>query len=135
MTMASSTSQSVFGEPRGMITVSLGPTMQDGALLNTIGSAGIGRAGFGGVIRIIQADGDEVSHIADAGAETLAGRHQRQRCGIDGLETREALGAERIARNVRDKPREVADVARPHPAALASRVPSARIVTNFISFS
>ena len=70
-----------------------------------------GGAGLSGVIGIIQADGDEVSHIPDACAEALAGRHQRQRCGIDGLETREALGAERIARNVGDKPREVADVA------------------------
>ena len=42
MTMASSTSQSVFCEPRGMTTSSLAPTMQDGALLKTIGSAGIG---------------------------------------------------------------------------------------------
>ena len=41
MTIASSTSQSVFCEPRGMTMSSFGPTMQDGALLNTIGSAGI----------------------------------------------------------------------------------------------
>ena len=42
MTIASSTSQSVFCEPRGMMTSSFGPTMQDGALLNRIGSGGIG---------------------------------------------------------------------------------------------
>ena len=42
MTMASSTSQSVFCEARGMITSSFGPTMQEGALLKRIGSGGIG---------------------------------------------------------------------------------------------
>jgi len=40
--MASSTSQSSRVDPFGMTTSSFGPTTQDGALLNRIGSAGMG---------------------------------------------------------------------------------------------
>ena len=43
MTMPSSTSQSVFSEPRGMTTSSFGPFRQVMALVNRTGSAGIGR--------------------------------------------------------------------------------------------
>jgi hypothetical protein len=42
MTMPSSTSQSVFTEPRGSITGSLAPWMQLVAFMKTMGSAGIG---------------------------------------------------------------------------------------------
>ena len=41
MTTPSSTSQSTFVEPRGMITSSFGPTTALGALLKSTGSAGI----------------------------------------------------------------------------------------------
>ncbi len=40
MTTASSTSQSVLREPRGMTIESFGPTMQEGALLKSTGSVG-----------------------------------------------------------------------------------------------
>jgi len=42
MTIASSTSQSVFSLPRGMRTSSYGPTTVFGALKNTTGSCGTG---------------------------------------------------------------------------------------------
>ncbi|CAB5020650.1 unannotated protein [freshwater metagenome] len=42
MTIPSSTSQSVFDDPRGMITSSFGPMTVFGALVNTIGSSGMG---------------------------------------------------------------------------------------------
>ncbi len=42
MTMPNSTSQSDFLEPLGSITSSLAPWMQEMALVNTIGSAGMG---------------------------------------------------------------------------------------------
>ena len=42
MTTPSSTSQSVFCEPRGITTSSFGPQMQEVAFMKTIGSAGTG---------------------------------------------------------------------------------------------
>ena len=73
MTTPSSTSQSILVEPRGFSTVSLGPTMQLVAFMNTMGSARDLRAGFGGVIRVVEPDGDELADAADAGAEARAG--------------------------------------------------------------
>ena len=43
--------------------------MQLVAFMNTMGSARNLRAGFGGVIRVVEADGDELADAADAGAE------------------------------------------------------------------
>jgi hypothetical protein len=40
MTTPSSTSQSVFLEPRGISTLSFGPTMQEVAFMKTMGSVG-----------------------------------------------------------------------------------------------
>ena len=42
MTMPSSISQSSFEESRGMMVLSFGPQIHDGALLKMIGSLGIG---------------------------------------------------------------------------------------------
>ena len=67
--MASSTSQSVLVEPFGITTSSLGPTMQEGALLNSTGSFGHRHAGFGGVVGVVEADGDEIADAGDAGAD------------------------------------------------------------------
>ena len=44
MTTPSSTSQSVFVDPRGIITGSFGPCRQLTALVKNTGSAGIGRS-------------------------------------------------------------------------------------------
>ena len=77
MTTPSSTSQSILVEPRGFSTVSFGPTMQLVAFMNTMGSLGNLRAGFGGVIGVVEADGDELADAADAGAEAHAGGRAR----------------------------------------------------------
>ena len=41
MTTPSSTSQSVFSEPRGMNTSSYGPTTADGSFMNITGRSGV----------------------------------------------------------------------------------------------
>ena len=53
--------------------------MQEGALLNRIGSLGIGMPDLGGVVGVIQADGDEIADLADARAEPRLAAHRRQR--------------------------------------------------------
>ena len=59
-----------------MTTSSLGPTMQDGALLKRIGSLGIAMPGFGGMIGVVEADGDEIADVGDAGAEPRRAAHR-----------------------------------------------------------
>ena len=125
MTIASSTSQSVFSEPLGMTTSSLGPTMQEGALLNRIGSFGIGMPDLGGVVGVIEADGDEIADPADARAEARLAAHRRQRLRLDLGEARENARRQRFAVDVVDDLAEIAklaggvDQARPFLARLS----------------
>ena len=111
MTMPSSTSQSSFVEPFGIMVSSFGPQMQLGALLKMIGSFGSGSAGFGGVIGIIQPDGDEIADIADARAEPRLAAHQRQLVGLELAQLGEAFRRQRLAGNVGHDFRQVADPA------------------------
>ena len=52
-----------LGRSFGMIVSSLGPQMQDVALLKMIGSFGIGMPALGGMVGIVQADGDEIADL------------------------------------------------------------------------
>ena len=63
MTTPSSTSQSVFSEPRGISTSSFGPQMALVAFMKMMGSGGTFRPDLGGVVGVVEADADE---LADA---------------------------------------------------------------------
>jgi hypothetical protein len=109
--MASSTSQSVFFEFFGMITSSLGPTMQFGALLNRIGSAGIGApvsAAWSAKLRPTAMKLRTSPTQAPMRGEPL---DQRQRFGGEGLQLGERSGFERCAGEVGDMRREIAQLA------------------------
>ena len=70
--------------------------------------------GFGGVIGIVEADGDEVARLigVDAGADADAFGCGWQRCRVDLAELVEGGRRQRFARNVRDMGGQVADGAR-----------------------
>ena len=68
-------------------------------------------AGFGGVVRIVQADGDEVTDIADAGAEPRLAGDRLHALQIGLLDLGEAAGGEHGAVDVLHDARQVADFA------------------------
>ena len=69
-------------------------------------------AGFGRVIGIVQADGDEFGDVADRCAEARIPVNQRQGGRIDGGDFGEAGGGQRFAVDVLDQSRQVANAAR-----------------------
>src|SRR3954466_3796157 len=69
------------------------------------------RPGFGSVVGVIETDGHEVTRVADARAKPRASLHGRQLGQVGLLDFGEALGRERLARNVGHDLREVADLA------------------------
>ena len=89
MMAAISTSQSSLVEPRGFSTASLGPHSAVLAFRKKIGSAGIGDAGFLGVVDIVQADGDEFRDAGDRRAEA--------RLAVDGGKLGRRRGAASLA--------------------------------------
>src|SRR6185437_1115985 len=54
-------------------------------------------AGFGGVIRVIKSDGNEIADLADARADARLALHQRQLVGIELAQLGKALGRQRVA--------------------------------------
>ena len=61
------------------------------------------QAGFGGVVGIIEADGDEFLRIGDAGADARLAAHQRQGFGLGLLDAGEALGRDGFAADIVDQ--------------------------------
>ena len=93
MTTPSSTSQSVFLEPRGMTMSSFGPLMPARGLHEHDRLVGDLGAGFGGVLGVVQADADELADAADAGADADRLFDQRQRFEVELAELVERRGA------------------------------------------
>ena len=111
MTTPSSTSQSVFSELRGMTTSSFGPTMAEVAFMKMIGSGGTVRAGFGGMVGVVEADADELADAGDAGPEPRLTVHQRQAGGIERGQLLQRVWIKEPAGNVVDPARGVANAA------------------------
>ena len=76
-----------------MMTSSLGPMMALVAFMKRIGSSGIGSAGLGGVVGVVEADADELADLADAGADARVAVETRQVFRIDGADALEPLSA------------------------------------------
>src|SRR3984957_8756635 len=68
-------------------------------------------AGFGGVVGIIEPDGDEISHPADARPDPRLAFHQRQFFRIELFQLGEDAGRERVAGNIGDDFGQIADAA------------------------
>ncbi len=69
MTMPSSTSQSVFSLPRGIVTVSFGPTTVFGVLRKRIGMVGGSEPDSAAWGRVVHADADHGARAGDRGAD------------------------------------------------------------------
>ena len=121
MTTASSTSQSVFCEPRGMHDVVVGA---DDAARRLVEDDRLGRdrrAGFGGVVGIVEADGDEFARLADAGAQALPdGASGRLLGSVRRMRSRSGRQASSAMSGTR--PRQIAD--------LSVRVDEARLLVS-----
>jgi hypothetical protein len=57
-------------------------------------------AGFSGMVGVVEADGQEIADLADAGADARGAAHERQFVGLELAQLGEALGRERLAGNV-----------------------------------
>ena len=84
MTTPSSTSQSVFSEPRGMIDVVVRADDRAGRLHEDDRLGRHRGAGLGGMVGVVEADADELADAGDAGADARHRRiDQRQAVGIE----------------------------------------------------
>ena len=92
-----------------MTTSSFGPTMQLGALLKMIGSAGIGAPVSAGVVGVVEADGDEIADVPDARPDSLARRCRRQRRDVGGEGPLDGAGGEGRRGDIPDDARDVAN--------------------------
>ena len=68
-------------------------------------------AGFGRMVGVIEADGDEIADLADARPNARAGGRQRQAADSGIADRREPAWRECLAGNVRDDAGEIADFA------------------------
>src|SRR5205807_2662852 len=70
---------------------------------------GNGRAGLGGVVGIVEADGNEIADLADAGAKARIAAYERQLLDRRFANLGEPFGRERLAGDIRHHFREVTD--------------------------
>ena len=115
MTTPSSTSQSVFTEPRGISTSSSGPHDGGGPFVEDDRLGRDRGAGFGGVVGVVQADADELAGAADAGAEAQVllrrAGDEGERGRVKGGEALQGLGRQGSAADVGHMGGKVADLA------------------------
>ena len=70
-------------------------------------------AGLGGVVGIIEPDGDEIADAADAGADARLALHQRQLFRLELAQLVKPAGDNAVTRDIGDDLRQVADAAFP----------------------
>ena len=136
MTTASSTSQSSLAEPGARISASLGPAASAGVLVEHDGLRRDWRVGFRRVIRVVEADANQVRDAAHARAQPDALRCSRQ-CGeVDLAQAGQRCWRQRTGIDVRYHAREVAhDPLRiDHPRLLTAASTEADELHLFVSF-
>src|SRR5262245_15486060 len=98
-----------LARPLGDDRVVVRPADAGGHLVEDDRLLGDRHAGLGRVVGIVEPDGDEIADPADAGAETGIAVHQRQLRDWRLADLRQALGRQRLPRDVRHHLGEIAD--------------------------
>ncbi len=111
MTMPSSTSQSSLLELARRDRVVVRPADAGRSLVENNRFLRDRHAGFRGVVRIVEADGDEVAHVADAGAEPWFAGDRLHPLEVGLSYFREAARGDHFAVDVLHDARQVANLA------------------------